>query len=72
MLEEENMTPHVLASEAHRIGTDPALAAKMAARGADFGNDDAARIVAAELLSIALSHSPSKEDRAAASGARAA
>jgi UDP-N-acetylglucosamine--N-acetylmuramyl-(pentapeptide) pyrophosphoryl-undecaprenol N-acetylglucosamine transferase len=59
VLEEENMTPHVLASEARRIGTDPALAAHMADKGISFAMPDAARIIANELLQIAVSHSGS-------------
>ncbi|MDB5189640.1 MAG: UDP-N-acetylglucosamine--N-acetylmuramyl-(pentapeptide) pyrophosphoryl-undecaprenol [Parcubacteria group bacterium] len=58
VLEESNLTQHVLASEARRIATDPALVASMGAKGADFANPDAARMIAEEVLSIALSHEP--------------
>ncbi len=58
VLEEENMTPHVLVSEIRRIATDPALANSMAEKGSTFGNPNAARIIAQELLDIGLSHEP--------------
>jgi UDP-N-acetylglucosamine--N-acetylmuramyl-(pentapeptide) pyrophosphoryl-undecaprenol N-acetylglucosamine transferase len=56
VLEEENMTPHVLASEIRRIASDAALAKSMGEKGALFGNPNAARIIAQELISIGLSH----------------
>ena len=56
VLEEENMTPHVLLSEIRRIAGDPALAKSMGAKGSSFGNPDAAKIIAQELLAIGLSH----------------
>jgi UDP-N-acetylglucosamine--N-acetylmuramyl-(pentapeptide) pyrophosphoryl-undecaprenol N-acetylglucosamine transferase len=56
VLEEENMTPHLLVSEIHRITSDPVLSASMAEKGASFGNPNAARLIANELLSIGLSH----------------
>lgn len=58
VLEEANLTPHVLASEARRIATDPAANARMRAAAAGFANPNAARIIADEALSIALSHEP--------------
>jgi UDP-N-acetylglucosamine--N-acetylmuramyl-(pentapeptide) pyrophosphoryl-undecaprenol N-acetylglucosamine transferase len=58
VLEEANLTPHVLVSEAKRIATDPAVAGAMASKGADFANPEAARLIAEEVLSIALSHEP--------------
>ncbi len=58
VLEEANLTPHVLAAEAKRIATDSALAASMGEKGADFANPTAARMIAEEVLSIALSHEP--------------
>jgi UDP-N-acetylglucosamine--N-acetylmuramyl-(pentapeptide) pyrophosphoryl-undecaprenol N-acetylglucosamine transferase len=61
VLEEENMTPHVLVSEIKRIANDPALAKSMGEKGALFGNPNAARIIAEELLSIGLSHETSRE-----------
>ncbi len=58
VLEEENMTPHVLASEIRRIAKDPALARSMADKGATFAHPNAAKIIADELLAIGLSHEP--------------
>jgi len=56
VLEEGNLTPHVLASEVRRIGTDPAVAARMGALAAGFANPKAGRIIAEEALRIAISH----------------
>jgi UDP-N-acetylglucosamine--N-acetylmuramyl-(pentapeptide) pyrophosphoryl-undecaprenol N-acetylglucosamine transferase len=56
VLEEENLSPHILASEARRITSDAALAAQMGASAAGFTDPDAARIIAGEALAIALSH----------------
>jgi UDP-N-acetylglucosamine--N-acetylmuramyl-(pentapeptide) pyrophosphoryl-undecaprenol N-acetylglucosamine transferase len=61
VLEEANMTPHVFASEAKRISTDSALVASMGAKGADFANPEAAKMIAEEVLAIALSHEPQDE-----------
>lgn len=58
VIEETNLTPHVLASEAHRIATDAEINAKMSERARSFANPDAARIIADELLKIALKHEP--------------
>ena len=55
VLEEENLTPHILVSEARRI-SDPAVASVMSAHAAGFANPNAARLIAEELLRIALSH----------------
>jgi UDP-N-acetylglucosamine--N-acetylmuramyl-(pentapeptide) pyrophosphoryl-undecaprenol N-acetylglucosamine transferase len=56
VLEEGNLTPHVLVSEIHRIVSDPALAQSMGRKGSTFANADAANIIAEELISIGLSH----------------
>lgn len=61
VLEEENLTPHVLASEIHRIVSDKAVAAEMAAKGAAFMPGDAARIIAEEAVRIALVHEAGQE-----------
>ena len=58
VLEEENMTPNLLASEIRRITADPALMQSMAEHGKGFANPNAARLVAEELLRIALTHAP--------------
>jgi len=56
VLEEANLTPHVLASEAKRISTDPAVAAHMGALAAGFSNPNAGRIIAEEAVRIGISH----------------
>lgn len=56
VLEEENLTPHLLVAEIKRILDDPALAKKMAAASEGFTDPDAARILAREVLTIALPH----------------
>ncbi len=56
VLEEGNMTPHVLASEIHRIATDAELAQSMGEKGAVYGGSDAARTIAEELVAIGLAH----------------
>jgi UDP-N-acetylglucosamine--N-acetylmuramyl-(pentapeptide) pyrophosphoryl-undecaprenol N-acetylglucosamine transferase len=71
VLEEENMTPHVLASEIHRITSDPALSQQMAERGSTFSSKDAARVIAEELVSIGLSHDTEDVDMTATSASSA-
>lgn len=56
VLDEENITPHLLVSEVHRIIGDPELGKRMARGAAGFTDPDAARIIAREVLAIALSH----------------
>ena len=56
VLEEQNLTPHLLLSEVRRIVSDPQLAERMGASAAGFTDPDAARILAHEVLSIALRH----------------
>ena len=56
VLEEENLTPHLLVSEVERILKDPELGKRMGASAAGFTDPDAARILARQLLVIALSH----------------
>ena len=56
VLEEGNLTPHLLASEIKRILGDRTLAERMAAAGKSFVDADAAAIIAKEAIGIALSH----------------
>lgn len=56
VLEEANLTPHVLASEAQRISTDAAVASRMREAAKGFGNPLAGRLIAEEALRIGLSH----------------
>jgi UDP-N-acetylglucosamine--N-acetylmuramyl-(pentapeptide) pyrophosphoryl-undecaprenol N-acetylglucosamine transferase len=56
VLEEDNVTPHILVSEVTRLASDPELARQMGAAAEGFTDPDAGRIIANELLSIALAH----------------
>lgn len=56
VLEESNLTPHLLVSEIQRIVNDPALAQKMSTSAEGFTDPDAARILAKAVLGIALTH----------------
>jgi len=56
VLEEENLTPHLLVSEIHRVLDDPELEKRMAKGAEGFTDPDAARILAREVLALALSH----------------
>ena len=59
VLEEENLTPHLFVSEIQRILNDPELEKRMGASAEGFTDPDAARVLADEILTIALSHEPS-------------
>ncbi|MCI0597719.1 UDP-N-acetylglucosamine--N-acetylmuramyl-(pentapeptide) pyrophosphoryl-undecaprenol N-acetylglucosamine transferase [Candidatus Parcubacteria bacterium] len=56
VLEEGNLTPHVLVSEVRRILGDAPLRQTMAEKSALFANPDAAKIIAEEIVAIGLSH----------------
>lgn len=56
VIDEENLTPHLLVSEIRRIINDPELCKSMGNGAAKFTDPDAARILAREVLTIALSH----------------
>jgi UDP-N-acetylglucosamine--N-acetylmuramyl-(pentapeptide) pyrophosphoryl-undecaprenol N-acetylglucosamine transferase len=56
VIEEENLAPHLLVSEIQRILGDSELCKRMGASAAGFTDPDASRILAEELLSVALSH----------------
>lgn len=56
VIEEGNLTPHLLASEIERIIKNKDVAEKMGASAAGFTDPDAARILAGTVLGIALSH----------------
>jgi len=56
VIEEENLTPHLLASEIRRIIDDSELRKRMSAASEGFTDPDAARILANQVLTIALSH----------------
>ncbi len=56
VVEEENLTPHLIVAEAKRILSDPALAKKMGAAAAAFTDLDAAKLIAEAILEVALTH----------------
>lgn len=56
VVEEANLTPHLLVSEAKRIATNPTLAKSMGEHAKGFADPDAARVLAGEILQIALTH----------------
>src|ERR1035437_240281 len=56
VLEEENLAPHIFVSEIERILKDPGLAKRMGDSAIGFTDPDAARILAHEVLALALSH----------------
>jgi UDP-N-acetylglucosamine--N-acetylmuramyl-(pentapeptide) pyrophosphoryl-undecaprenol N-acetylglucosamine transferase len=56
VLEEDNLTPHILVSEIKRITSDPEISKRMSDSAAGFTDPDAGRILADAILSIALSH----------------
>lgn len=56
VLEEENLTPHLIVSEIKRITSNPELRKRMSASAQGFTDPDASRILAGEVLSIALTH----------------
>ncbi len=56
VIEEENLSPNLLVSEVRRILHDSALAKKMGDSAEGFTDPDAAKVIAKEALSIALSH----------------
>lgn len=56
VIEEGNLTPHLLVSEIKRITSDKELSAKMSKAAEGFTDPDAARILANALLTIGLEH----------------
>ncbi len=58
VLEESNISPHLLASEVRRILADAALRVSMSEKSKAFANADAAKLIAEELLRVGLSHEP--------------
>lgn len=58
VLEEANLTPHVLASEARRILTTPGVASTMSMHTTGFANPEAATMIAEEIVRIGLTHEP--------------
>ncbi len=58
VIEDENLTPHLLVSEIRRIINDPELSKRMALGASGFADINAARTLASEILGVALSHEP--------------
>ncbi|MFA6414484.1 MAG: UDP-N-acetylglucosamine--N-acetylmuramyl-(pentapeptide) pyrophosphoryl-undecaprenol N-acetylglucosamine transferase [Candidatus Paceibacterota bacterium] len=56
VIEEGNLTPHLLLSEIQRIINDKELSKRMGESAAGFTDPDAARILAHEVLALALAH----------------
>lgn len=56
VLEEQNVTPHILLSEIDRIVGNREEWSKMAASAKAFFKPDAARVIAREILNIGMSH----------------
>lgn len=56
VIEEMNLTPHVLSTEIERIVTKPEVAEAMREGARGFGRKDAADTVAREIIRIALTH----------------
>lgn len=58
VLEEQNLSPHVMASEVRRILGDATLRQTMSEKSVTFANADAGKIIADELIAVGLSHEP--------------
>ncbi len=56
VIEESNLTPHILVSEIRRVINNPEEAKRMGKAGAPFAREDAAKDIAEEALSIAITH----------------
>lgn len=58
VIEQRNLTPHLLAAEIDRLMQDAALREKMATAAHAFSRSDAARKIAAVLIEIGVEHEP--------------
>lgn len=58
VLEEQNLSPHVVVSEVRRLLADTAAQQTMSAASATFANTEAAKIIAEEIVALSLSHEP--------------
>ncbi len=56
VIEEANLTPHILVSEIQRIINNPNEARRMGEAGAPFAQENAAQTIAKEALAIAITH----------------
>jgi UDP-N-acetylglucosamine--N-acetylmuramyl-(pentapeptide) pyrophosphoryl-undecaprenol N-acetylglucosamine transferase len=60
VIEEKNLTPNILLSEIERLTTDAELRARMQEAAKNFYKQDAAKLIAEEILKIALEHEVEK------------
>lgn len=58
VIEQRNLTPHVLSAEIDRLMADTALREKMSRAGKEFARPDAARKIARLLLDVGIEHEP--------------
>ncbi len=58
VIEQRNLTPHLLSAEIDRIMSDSALREKMSAAGKSFAQPDAAKKIARMLVDIGVQHQP--------------
>ena len=58
VIEQRNLSPHLLVAEIQRIAGDAALRAKMTAAARTFARPDAARKIALTLLETSIAHEP--------------
>lgn len=58
VIEQHNLSPHLLVAEIGRIASDAALRTKMAAAARTFARPDAAKKIAATLLETSIEHEP--------------
>ncbi len=58
VIEQRNLSPHVLVAEIKRIVGDPTVRAKMSGAARVFARPDAARKIATVLLEISIEHEP--------------
>ena len=56
IIEENNMTAHILIEEINRIHDNPSIKQTMAQKAKDFSRLDSAQVIAGAILDIALSH----------------
>ena len=58
VIEQKNLTPHILAAEIDRLIQRPELREKMSEEGHKFARPDAAKKIAEILIETAVSHEP--------------
>jgi UDP-N-acetylglucosamine--N-acetylmuramyl-(pentapeptide) pyrophosphoryl-undecaprenol N-acetylglucosamine transferase len=58
VIEQKNLSPHILSAEIDRLMQDPALREKMGASAKKFAKPDAARKIAEILIETAIAHEP--------------